>query len=367
MAMAISRRDRKVLRGSVFVALVAALGPAPAGGGGRQAFASALAIVNRSIVQDQGAWQVEYRLRHEGTSGLIVSAEEVLVRVEGWVSNSRAAGHGAPRWSSLMISGPSRLQAVGDVITSDDEEERCRERAEVRIWAEDAKGSPVGRALEGAGSRNTREDSPATVLSLAPGITLRVRLRLEHLHVVYGTYDPLLGLRTVELRLGTAAVRDVLPLDREQHVALPRRPLFEMPEEHRDTQYYRSGPDSLHVAAHLAGNAYFRFAEIPVRYDTKMRLRFSYLVAAGTEGTCRARITQFKDSPVAWKVLTEGRREVALNTVGRWTQVELVFRTAPKATTLAVDFRIDGDGVEVGEFWIDDLSLEPFLGVILEP
>ena len=127
-----------------------------------------------------------------------------------------------------------------------------------------------------------------------------------------------------------------------------------MPEE-RDTQYYCSGPDSLHVAAHLPGNAYFRFAEIPVRYDTKMRLRFSYLVAAGTEGTCRARVTQFKDSPVAWKVLTDGRREVPLNLVGRWTQVELVFRTDPKATTLALDFRIDGDAVEVGEFWIDDL------------
>ena len=158
-----------------------------------------------------------------------------------------------------------------------------------------------------------------------------------------------------------------MPLDQEQQVALPRPPRFEVPEEHRDTQYYCSGPDSLHVAAHLPGNAYFRFAEIPVRYDTKMRLRFSYLVAAGTEGTCRARVTQFKDSPVAWRVLTDGRREVPLNQVGRWTQVELVFRTEPKATTLALDFRIDGDGVEVGEFWIDDLSLEPLVAVKLDP
>jgi len=363
--MTTRRRDANRLRLALFATLVALLGPAPAWAG--EAISSVLVIVNRSIVQDQGAWQVDYRLRQDGTSGLIVTAEEVLVRVEGWVSNSRAAGHAAPRWSALTISGPSRLQAIGDVIVSDDEEGRCRERAEVRIWAEDARGNPAGRAFESGGPRNPGDDSPTTVLSLPPGITVRVRLRLEHQHVVYGPYDPLLGLRTVHLRLGSASLCDALPLDQEQQVTLPRPPRFEVPEEHRDTQYYCSGPDSLHVAAHLPGNAYFRFAEIPVRYDTKMRLRFSYLVAAGTEGTCRARITQFKDSPVAWRVLTDGRREVPLNLVGRWTQVDLVFRTEQKATTLALDFRIDGDSVEVGEFWIDDIRLEPLVAVKLDP
>ena len=299
-----------------------------------------------------------------------MTGEEVLVRVEGWVSNSRAAGHATPRWSSLTISGPSRLQAVGDVIVSDDEEGRCRERAEVRAWAEDAQGNLAWPGpAESGGQRSPGDESSAstTVLSLAPGVMVRVRLRLEHQHVVYGPYDPLLGLRTVQLQLGSAGLRDALPLDQEQQVTLPRPPQFEVPEEHRDTQYYCSGPDSLHVAAHLPGSAYFRFAEIPVRYDTKMRLRFSYLVAAGTEGTCRARVTQFKDSPVAWKVLTDGRREVPLTLVGRWTQVELVFRTEPKATTLALDFRIEGDGVEVGEFWIDDLSLEPVVAATRDP
>jgi hypothetical protein len=319
----------------------------------------ALVIANRTIVQDRGDWQVDYRLRYSGQRGLIVTTEEVLVLVEGWVSNSRVPGHGAPRWSAATISGPSRLQAVSEVIASEDEEKRCLERASVRIWAEDAAGRPVGRVLDAGGAVNPGPDTPAAVVSVAPGSILRVQLRLEHQHVVHGNYDPLLGMRSVELRLGPTRVTDALPMDREQHVAQPPRAVFNVPEEHRDTQYYRSAPDSLHIAVHTPGGTYFRFVEIPVRYDTKMRLRFSYLIAAGTQGTCRARITQFKDSAVAWKVLTDGRRELPLTAVGRWTQVEVVFRTEPRATTLALDFRIEGEEVEMGEFWVDDVSLEP--------
>ena len=152
----ILRCSGNVLKRGLFVALTAVLTPAPAGAG--EAISSVLAIVSRSIVQDQGAWQVDYRLRYEGSRGLIVTAEEVLVGVEGWVSNSRAAGHAIPRWSSLTVSGPSRLQAVGDVIVSDDEEGRCRERATVRVWSEDAGGNLVGRALESGGPGNLGDD-----------------------------------------------------------------------------------------------------------------------------------------------------------------------------------------------------------------
>ena len=48
-----------------------------------------LTLVERTIVQDQGSWQVDYRLRYEGGSGMIVTPNEVLAKVEGWVSNSR--------------------------------------------------------------------------------------------------------------------------------------------------------------------------------------------------------------------------------------------------------------------------------------
>jgi hypothetical protein len=327
----------------------------------------ALGIASRSVVQDRGDWQVEYRVRYHGSSGLIVTAEEVVVRVEGWVSNSRIPGHSVPRWSSQTISGPSRLEAAAELIASDDEERRCRERISVRMWAEGPEGKPVGPVLESSVPGSPPGKAVPAVLSLAPGAIMRVQLRLEHQHVVYGNYDPLLGVRTVELRLGTVWVQDTLPLDREQYVAQAPRATFLVPEEHRDTQYYRSAPDSLHVAAYMPGCAYFRFPEVPVRYNTTMRLRFSYMIAAGSEGTCRARITQFKDSPIAWKVLADGRRDVRLTAVGRWSQVELVFRTEPTATTLALDFRIEGEQVEVGEFWIDDISLAPVAAPQQEP
>ena len=94
-----------------------------------------------------------------------------------------------------------------------------------------------------------------------------------------------------------------------------------------------------------------------MRYATRMRLRFWYLVAPGTRGECRARVVQYKDAPTAWKVLSDGCRDEPLAAVGRWTRVDRVFRTEADATSLALDFRIAGS--EVGELWIDDVTLEP--------
>ena len=43
-------------------------------------------------------------------------------------------------------------------------------------------------------------------LSLGPDAIVRVRLRLEHQHILYGEYDPLLAVRAVTLTLGSASV-----------------------------------------------------------------------------------------------------------------------------------------------------------------
>jgi hypothetical protein len=99
-----------------------------------------------------------------------------------------------------------------------------------------------------------------------------------------------------------------------------------------------------------------------------MRLRFWYLIAMGTEGECRVRLVQYRDSPTPWRVLSSGSFEQTLGSVGRWTRVEQVIRTDNEATTVALDFRIVSD-TNIGEIWIDDVSLEPINppGVLHEP
>ena len=52
-----------------------------------------LSVVSRTLTQDQGGWLIDYRLRYRGASAMSVSPTEVVVKIEGWVSNSRVAAH----------------------------------------------------------------------------------------------------------------------------------------------------------------------------------------------------------------------------------------------------------------------------------
>jgi len=327
---------------------------------------STLALVERTMTQDQGAWVVDYELRHTGQTGIIITPEEFGVKVEGWVSNSRVASHAVPRWSSLVVSGSLERSAVFEVNPAVDELQRCREHLVASVWTEDQKPptprpSVQGEVQPGSGPTGVpvaSEPAGPLPLSLGPGAIVRVRLRLEHQHILYGEYDPLLAVRTVELTLGSAAVLDVVPLDREQYLAQPKFAWLEPPGDRRDTRHAVSGPDSLHLEADVPGHQYYRYPERPVRYNTKMRLRFWYLIAAGTEGECRVRVAQFKDTPTSWRMLHAGDFEQCLKTVGRWTKVECIVQTESEATTLTLEFKIMGE-TEVGEMWIDDVSLEP--------
>jgi hypothetical protein len=355
-------------RGTLLAALAVAFFPAAARAA--EPAPPVLTVVERTIAQEQGGWLINYRLRYHGPAGMIVTPTEVLVKLEGWVSNSRVAAHAVPRLSTLVVSGPSGLTGLADVVTAADESQRCRERATVQVWTDGPDGAddappPVPAAtssssLSSSSGRGPTAEPRQPLLSVAPEATLRVRLKLDHAHFLYGDYDPLLGARALELHLGAASLRDVLPLDREQYVAQPKYTWPAPPEDRRDTHHFISAPDSLHLEAHVPGNQYYRFPERPVRYATKMRLRYWYFIAAGTEGECRARIAQYKDTPTAWKVLSDGGQEECLTHVGRWIKIERIFRTEPDATTLALDFRISGS--EIGEMWIDDVRLEPICG-----
>ena len=307
-----------------------------------------LAVVERVLAQDLGDWQVDYCLRNEGTLPLVLPPAEVYARVEGWLSNSKVAVHANPRRSECTIVGASGPAAVAEVIASPDEALRCRERLVLRLRA--------GKACDPSPPRGG-DPEPLAALTIEPGGLLRARLRLEHQHCLYGEYDPLLGRRELELRLGPATIRDVLPLDREQYQAQPRDTWPEPPEDHKDTRHFLSAPDSLHLEADVPGNQYFRLPERKVRYSSRMRLRFWYLIAPGTEGEFKARIAQYRESPNAWKVLSDGGSEHAFTASGRWIKFERIIRTEPEATTLALDFRIAN--AEIGEVWVDDVSLTP--------
>ena len=325
-----------------------------------------LTLVDRTVTQDQGAWIVDYRLRHTGKTGVIITPDEIEVKVEGWVSNSRVATHAVPRWSSLIISHGHDLSAVCEVIAATDEAHRCRDRLVAFVWAEEHGPSASSIDTQTTAKRGVSQASavlPAELasslpISAGPGAIIRVRLRFEHQHILYGDYDPLLAVRAITMLLGSAPIRDIIPMDREQYLAQPRFTWHEPPEERRDTRHAVTGPDSLHLEAQVPGHQYYRYPERPVRYNTKMRLRFWYLIAAGTEGECRARVAQFKDTPTSWRILNSGGFEQCLKTVGRWTKVDRFIQTEPEATTLTLEFKIVGE-TEVGEMWIDDVSLEP--------
>jgi hypothetical protein len=351
---------------NVLIMLVLTALPSPSLAIGLNPLHGALTLVDRTVMQDQGAWIVDYRLRHTGTTGVIITPEEIEVKVEGWVSNSRVASHAVPRWSSLIISHGHDFSAVSEVIAAADEAHRCRDRLIASVWTEDQEPSRVGMTAQ-AGPKAGVSPTPSTFpaestsplpISLGPGAIIRVRLRFEHQHILYGDYDPLLSVRAVTLALGSTPVRDVVPIDREQYLAQPRFSWREPPEERRDTRHAVSGPDSLHLEAHIPGHQYYRYPERPVRYNTKMRLRFWYLIAAGTEGECHVRVAQFKDTPTSWRILNSGGFEQCLKTVGRWIKVDRILQTEPEATTLTLEFKIVGE-TEVGEMWIDDVSLEP--------
>ena len=154
--------------------------------------------VNRSVRQDQGAWVIDYRLRCTGKNGIIITPEDIIIKAEGWVSNSRVVSHAIPRRSSLLVSQATNLTASSEVIPALDALRQCREKLQVCLWAENQSfinpncrpvNFPRGIAAE---TMVAGLPKPVTFLplSLAANCIIRIQLRFEHEHVLYGDYDP---------------------------------------------------------------------------------------------------------------------------------------------------------------------------------
>ncbi len=318
------------------------------------------AVVGRAISQGRATgryWLIDYSLRNTSNQPQTIKPEAVAMKLEGYVSNSKVSSHACPRRTTVTVSGSSGLSACADVIPSGDDSRRCRENAVLQVWPAEKGENPPEPIAKALTRIVTLDEQPTW--TIAPGGILRARLRLEHDHFLYGPYDALLGPRDLEFKLGKSTIRDVLPLDREGK--LPRMAqnpwpaAGDPPPDRLDNRVFVSAPHSLHLEAHIPGNQSYRYRDCPVRYSTRMRLRYWYLIAPGTEGDCKSRIVQYKDAP-AWKILSDGDVEQMLTVTGRWTRVERIFRTESEATSVTLEFRLLGD---VGEMWIDDVSLEP--------
>jgi hypothetical protein len=307
-----------------------------------------LTLMDRQIAQQGGRWLIRYQVRFDGPSILELTASDLQVDYDAWVSNSSSKPHTLPRRSQthFALSESSSVQTT--VIPSANERQRCRERVSLVI---------------SSGERPTIEPAPAKInflpLRLTPGEILWLYLAFDHEHFLYGTYDPLLGDRKLDVQLGPCRLLDIVSLQSEQASETTVIKLGAPPKERMDDRQFRSAPDSLYLAADIPGYQYFRFDDMPVRYGTKFKISFWYLIAIGTEGSCHARLMEYQDTPTAWYRLDGGFDE-PMTTQGRWRYFEQTFTTRDETTTMALDFRIVG--ANVGEIWIDDIELEPVNG-----
>lgn len=318
-------------------------------------------VVRRSIdrveADGQGTtWVIETVLRLDTATPLVLRPEQVRAEVDGWVSNSRVRSHAAPRRLAHVVDAVPGHASVAPLVTSRDPARRCGERATLQVGPgpESARALACRLALGALGA-------PPWVVR--PGAELSVRLSLEHEHFLYGPYEPLLGERSLTLRLGPAVVRDRLALEAgpDGPPRVPAWPAFVPPADRRDGSLYVSPPDSLHLQADVPGHGLFRLSG-PVRYSTRMTLRYRYLIAPGSQGELHERISQYRQGqPATWKALHDGDQDRALPVVGQWVAVEQTLTTEPEATWLSIEFRLGGP---IGEAWIDDLTLEPSAGAL---
>jgi hypothetical protein len=304
-----------------------------------------LALIDRQISQHGSRWIVRYQVRFEGPAPLDLSASDLQVDYDAWVSNSRSKPHTLPLRSQTRFALSEASAVMTTVIPASNDRQRCRERVSFALSSGDAPVAELPSAK-----------TNFLPVHLLPGQVLWLYLSFEHEHFLYGTYDPLLGERRLDIQLGPCRLIDAIPLETEQSVpSLPVK-LSIPPKERLDARQFRSAPDSLYLAADVPGYQYFRFDDLPVRYGTPFKLSFWYLIAIGTEGSCHARIMEYQDTPNAWSRL-EGGFDEPISTQGRWRRFEQTFTTRDETTTMALDFRIVG--ANIGELWIDDIELVP--------
>jgi hypothetical protein len=304
--------------------------------------ASTWEINSKSVEQVGPTWQIHYKLRNPTNSPIHIFGSQVQLKLTGSVSNSGVPGHSIPKKSELILNGPDS-KSTNIIISSSDEDKFCREQLKISYG-----DRRIGK-YEDIKELENYEVPARGYLDLS--------IRIVHEHQIYGDYNVLLGKRQLSINLGGLELTDTIDTSQESYIVYPNKKLDEIPQDRRDDTVVCVNPYSLHLDASVPGNQYYRFSEMPVRYESKVRIRFWYLIARGTEGETSMRISQYKDTPKAWKILEKGRYETLLKPIKRWSKFDKVIQIQPDATTFAIDFRISSES-EVGEAWINGLIIE---------
>ena len=336
--------------------------------------------------QINGRWCIPYELTYNKKDKpfFVFNPQNLKIKYDSWVANSALPKHSVARRSQAEWNITERNPIITNVIPSLNEGQRCCEKILVVCLPEGLKDS----VYEALNSDKDLYQSLSGIryqeLTLQYGQRVYLYLLLDHDHFLYGTYDPLLGTRDIEISYKketpytqiaqtflqeeeheqqdeypyTLLFKDeIKELEQELNPAQPEVKLSTPVNERMDTRQFRSAPDSLYIAADIPGYQYFRFDDMRIKRGTRFNVSFWYLIAVGTEGTCHARIMEYQDTPNAWYRL-EGGFDEQLPLHGRWQKFgQKTFTALDDTTTIALDFRIIG--ANVGEMWIDDLELVP--------
>ncbi len=265
-------------------------------------------ITDRQIYQDGGTWLINYTFNKN-----IYDKPEIII--DGWVSNSRVPNNSTSRH---LILDDKPCCILFDCV---EDERRCTAKFTSEV------------------NNNT------------------IKIKITHQHGIYGNLNPLMGSLKVKIKFDGNIVYDSFNLH-EKNLFYPDLKI-EIPLERMDKRYSinRSSLGSLHLEANIPNVQFYRFPEILVRCDSRIKFSFWYLIATRTEGECFIWLTQYKDTPSSWRKLDDSAVRKKLTTIGKWKKVEYVFRTEKEATTMLLEFKIAGDS-DIGEMWVDCIEFK---------
>lgn len=319
-----------------------------------------LSVVGRWVESQGSMWRVRYECVYTGGKTIIIEPKDVSASISATVSNSRATGHHIPQKIETHCGVREPSKSIVIPHPSGNDPLQCHETITLGLTMPNSE-MPWGVHWPQTSAQPSTPPLEFQELPLKPGDHFVIILTGAHEHFLQPT-EPLLGARNVTITVGNMVIRDALKeLNEEARRIYPDTELKIPSEVFRDHNRINKLPHQLHLAADIPEKRQYRYNEIPVLPDTEVKIKFRYVLAAGSLEGCRVRVEQYTDGPgnSPWKVLP-GRREQTLSVATGWKPVEITCRTDPRATTLSLSFgfsSVDPNTPFIGEVWIDQVAI----------